>query len=132
MPNSLGSTLIWRRSAARMVSCVMGTSYDLPVRLSVMVSVWRGVLEPSCFLVVVAESGESIEKSWEAAERVLRCRYHCTPKGAPRETGRRGGAKCTNAKGWLKSRGTVEAEIYLLTIVVITSIIPLQDPGGGP
>src|SRR5712692_9736396 len=97
-----------------------------------MVSVWRGVLEPSCFLVVVAESGESIEKSSEAAERLLRFRYHCTPKGAPPETGRRGGAKCTNAKGWLKNRGTVEAEIYLLTIVVITSIIPLQDPGGGP
>src|SRR6266849_6330897 len=119
MPNSAGSTLIWRRSAARMV-------------LSVMVSVWRGVLEPSCFLVVVAESGESIEKSSEAAERLLRFRYHCTPKGAPPETGRRGDAKCTNAKGWLKSRGTVEAEIYLLTIVVITGIMSLQDPGGGP
>src|SRR6266478_1338192 len=67
MPNSLGSTLIWRRSAARMVSCVMGTSYVLPVRLSVMVSVSRGVEEPSCFLVVVAESVESIEKPSEAA-----------------------------------------------------------------
>src|SRR6266478_6667275 len=67
MPNSLGSTLIWRRSAARMVSCVMGTSYVLPVRLSVMVSVSRGVEEPSCFLVVGAESEESIEKPSEAA-----------------------------------------------------------------
>src|SRR5713101_5415227 len=70
-----------------------------------MVSVWRGVLEPSCFLVVVAESGESIEKSSEAAERLLRFRYHCTPKGAPPETGRRGGAKCTKAKSWWKGRG---------------------------
>src|SRR5712692_10081553 len=105
MPNSLGSTLIWRRSAARMVSCVMGTSYDLPVRLSVMVSVSRGVVEPSCFLVVVADSGESIEKSSEAAERLPRFRYHCTPKGAPPETGRRGVAKCTKAKSWWKGRG---------------------------
>jgi hypothetical protein len=32
------------------------------VRLSVIVSVWRGVREPSCFLVAVAESGESMEK----------------------------------------------------------------------
>src|SRR6266403_365788 len=69
MPNSLGSTLIWRRSAARMVSCVMGTSEDLPVRLSVMVSVSRGEVGPSGFLVVVADSGESIEKSSEAAGR---------------------------------------------------------------
>src|SRR6266478_4195266 len=61
MPKSLGSTLIWRRSAARMVSCVMGISYDLPVRLSVMVSVSRGAVEPSSFRVVVADSGESIE-----------------------------------------------------------------------
>jgi hypothetical protein len=35
----------------------------------VMVSVSRGAGEPSVFLVVVADSGESIEKSSEAAGR---------------------------------------------------------------
>src|SRR3990172_5269924 len=38
MPKSPGSTLICRRSSARMVSLVMGSSYVLPVRLSVMLS----------------------------------------------------------------------------------------------
>src|SRR5216684_5269908 len=98
MANSLGSTLIWRRSAARMVSCVMGTSYDLPVRLSVMVSVSRGVLEPSCFLVVVADSGESIEKSSEAAARLRRSHYHCTPKGGAAGNGPDGRRKARQFK----------------------------------
>src|SRR4051812_43053268 len=35
MPNSSSSTLIWRRSIARTVPSVIGSSYDLPVRLSV-------------------------------------------------------------------------------------------------
>src|SRR5260370_17684270 len=104
MPNSLGSALIWRRSAARMVSCVMGISYDLPVRLSVMVSVSRGVGEPSGFLVVVADSGESIEKSSDAAGRLPRFPYHCTPKGAPPETGQRSGANGANTKSWWQGR----------------------------
>ena len=39
MPNSSGVTLIWRRSVALMVPSWIGTSYCLPVRLSVIVSV---------------------------------------------------------------------------------------------
>ena len=39
MPKSSSLTLIFRRSRARIVSSLMGTSYDLPVRLSVMVRV---------------------------------------------------------------------------------------------
>src|SRR3954447_19884889 len=39
MPNSSGVTLICRRSVALMVPSWIGTSYCLPVRLSVMVSV---------------------------------------------------------------------------------------------
>src|SRR5260370_31061574 len=50
-----------------------------------MVIVSRGVVEPSCFLVVVGESGEPIEKASEAAERFPRFRYHCTPKGRRRK-----------------------------------------------
>src|SRR3954447_9607399 len=34
MPNSSSSTLIWRRSIARTVPSVIGSSYFLPVRLS--------------------------------------------------------------------------------------------------
>src|SRR5436190_6990461 len=39
MPNSSAVTLIWRRSVALIVPSWMGTSYCLPVRLSVIVSV---------------------------------------------------------------------------------------------
>jgi len=38
-PKSSSSTLICRRSMALIVSCSTGTSYDFPVRLSVMVRV---------------------------------------------------------------------------------------------
>jgi len=55
-----------------------------------MVSVSRGVEEPSCFLVVVEESVESIEKSLEAAAHLPHLPYHSTPKEAPPETGRKG------------------------------------------
>src|SRR6267143_4205457 len=102
-----------------------------------MLSVSLGAAEPSGFLVVVADNGESIEKILAGRGAVPRFRYHCTPKGAPPETGRRGGAKCANAKGWLEARGAGNGErggkqIYLLTIVVIPSIIGFLDPGGGP
>src|SRR5882762_6578705 len=98
-----------------------------------MLSVSLGAAEPSGFLVVVADNGESIEKILGGRGAVPRFRYHCTPKGAPPETGRRGGAKRTNAKGWSKGGGAgARGKIYLLTIVVITSIMCLQDPGGGP
>jgi hypothetical protein len=84
------------------------------------------MVEPSSFLVVVADNGESIEKS-SGRGAVPRFRYHCTPKRAPPETGRRGGRKSTNSKSWLKARSEEEAPakkpIYLWTIVVITSIM---------
>src|SRR5712692_3004645 len=51
MPNSFAFTLIWRRSRARMVLWVMGISYCLPVRLSVMVSVSRGTAAASWLAV---------------------------------------------------------------------------------
>jgi len=38
-PNSSSVTLIWRSSVARIVPSVIGSSYDLPVRLSMMVRV---------------------------------------------------------------------------------------------
>src|SRR6266576_627044 len=93
-----------------MVSWVMETSEDLPVRLSVMVRVSRGAGEPSGFLVVVADSGESIEKILGDRGAVPRFRYHCTPKGALPETGRRGGRKCANSKSWWKCRGAGKRE----------------------
>src|SRR5580658_850382 len=43
MPKSDSRTLILRRSSARMVSCVMGSSYCRPVRLSTTVRVSRGL-----------------------------------------------------------------------------------------
>src|SRR5687768_3321962 len=39
IPNSSAATLIWRRSVALIVPSWIGTSYFLPVRLSVIVSV---------------------------------------------------------------------------------------------
>src|SRR6266853_1176069 len=39
IPKSSGAALIWRRSIARIVPSVIGTSYFFPVRLSVIVSV---------------------------------------------------------------------------------------------
>src|SRR5260370_1171802 len=66
-----------------------------------MVSVSRGVAEPSSFLVVVADNGESIEKSSGLWRRAFVITVH--QKGAPPETGRRGGGKVTKAKSWLKA-----------------------------
>src|SRR5579863_6852552 len=60
MPKSASFTLILRRSAARIVSCVMGSSYVLPVRLSVTVSVSRDLADASAFCVSVADVEESI------------------------------------------------------------------------
>src|SRR5712692_723547 len=91
-----------------------------------MVSVWRAVVEPSCFLVVVADSGESIEKSSVAAERLPRFRYHCTPKGAPPETGRRGLQSAPRQRVDWGMGARRELQIFLLTTVVITSIIVSQ------
>src|SRR5207247_9144362 len=54
IPNSRGSTLIWRRSRARMAPLVMGISYCFPVRLSVMVRVSRGAVRASDLGVWVA------------------------------------------------------------------------------
>src|SRR5260370_535157 len=66
-----------------------------------MVSVWRAAVGLSCFLVAVAESGESIEKPSEAAGRWPRFHYHCTPNGRPAGTGQNRGAKSQtqNASG---------------------------------
>src|SRR5260370_38032465 len=97
-----------------------------------MVSVSRGVGEPSCFLVVVADSGESIEKSSDAAERLRRYRYHCTPKGGAAGNRAQGRRKARQFKELVKRGSVAQRHIYLLTIVVITSIMPLQRPGGGP
>src|SRR5437660_8278144 len=52
-----------------------------------MVSVSRAVVAPSGFLVCVAESGELIPKSSEAAERLPNLLYHSTPKAGGAETG---------------------------------------------
>jgi len=53
---------------------------------------------------VVVDNGESIEKPSQAAERLPRLRYHCTPKGLSPETGRSetsqtGGAKVQQFTG---------------------------------
>jgi len=69
-----------------------------------MVSVSRGTVECSDILVVVVDNGESIEKPSQAAERLPRLRYHCTPKGLSPETGRSetsqtGGAKVQQFTG---------------------------------
>src|ERR1700751_4040074 len=63
MPKSLGSVLIWRRSTARMVPFVMGTSYALPVRLSVMVRVSRELQYASVLVVPAVVVRESIEQT---------------------------------------------------------------------
>src|SRR5712692_5923290 len=105
-----------------------------------MVSVSRGVEEPSCFLVVVAESVESIEKSLEAAAHLPHLPYHSTPKEGPPETGRKGVVLAERVfqieqiqRVERSAAPRIRANICLLTIVVITSIISLQQkPGGGP
>src|SRR5579863_7338963 len=64
MPKSSGPVLIWRRSTARMVPLAMGTSSDLPVRLSVMVRVSRDLEAASGLTeLVVVEPGELIKKT---------------------------------------------------------------------
>src|SRR5580698_7552246 len=65
MPKSVSFTLILRRSAARIVSCVMGSSYVLPVRLSVTVSVSCDLADASVLRASVADVDveESIERS---------------------------------------------------------------------
>src|SRR5665213_3446670 len=54
MPKSESLTLIFRRSIAWIVSFLMGTSYCLPVRLSVIVKVSR--FDPAGISVVTAGS----------------------------------------------------------------------------
>src|SRR6267154_729826 len=92
-----------------------------------MVSVSRGVEEPSCFLVVVAESVESIKKSSEAAthSRAPLITVHqrrCCRKLA------KGAAQNEQIQGaGERERDQGRGEMCLLTIVVITSIICLQE-----
>ena len=50
-PKSLSDTLMSRRAVARTVPSSTGTSYDLPVRLSVMVSVSEAVATPPPLLL---------------------------------------------------------------------------------
>src|SRR5208283_406075 len=69
IPKSSGFTLICRRSMVLMESCVIGSSYDLPVRLSVMVIVSRRVAPPSVDLLCVVGSAESIRISSPGAAK---------------------------------------------------------------
>src|SRR6516165_8965093 len=61
MPKSVARTLTCRKSLARMVSWVMGISYDFPVRLSVIVRVSRFVASASLDFNCVAGSAESMQ-----------------------------------------------------------------------
>src|SRR5229473_2992629 len=106
MPNSLGSTLIWRRS--------------------VTVRVSRGVTEPSGFFVCVADKGESIKRSSKGGQKTNAAfQYHCTPKGRPRKlAGRAGQSPQTETVMGPQGPGA-QGSMCLLTIVVITSIMRL-------
>src|SRR5712691_1051725 len=90
-----------------------------------MVRVSREVTEPSGFFVCVAESEESIQESLEAVERLPNLRYHCTPKGAPPETAGQNPQIEEVAGGGMTrdGKGREELKTYLLTIIVITSIM---------
>src|SRR6266566_3777511 len=98
-----------------------------------MVSVSRGAEEPSCFLVVVAESVESIEKSSEAAAQSRAFLITVHQRRRRRELAERVLSWPEECAKWnkfkeLRARGAApRSHIYLLTIVVITSIIPLQE-----
>src|SRR5688572_14214997 len=74
MPKSSSATLIFRRSVARMVPSVIGSSYCLPVRLSVIVKLsatlllvrsglrvrlWRGLSRDS---IVAGQPGSKIRE----------------------------------------------------------------------
>jgi len=93
------------------------------------VSVSRGVEEPSCFLVVVEESVESL-KNLGGRGAFAAPPYHSTPKEAPPETGRKGvilAERVLRGEQIQTLREAGEAarrgNICLLTIVVITSTI---------
>src|SRR5260370_39439673 len=99
-----------------------------------MVSVSRGVAEPSIFLVVVADNGESIEKSsglWRRAFVITvhqsRRRRKLAEGAVQRSQKQRVGRRPRLEEG---ERG--EKQINHLTIVVITRIMRFQDAGGGP
>src|SRR6266446_4698718 len=98
-----------------------------------MVRVSRGAGVSSGFLVVVADSGESIEKSSEAAGRCRAFVITVHQRGRRRKLAE-GAVQSAQIQrvGWKPETQGGEEQIYLLTIVVITSIMNLQDPGGGP
>ena len=60
-PKSVGCSLIWRRSIARIVPSLIGRSYDLPVRLSVIVTDSFIFAAPSCALASGADVIVAIE-----------------------------------------------------------------------
>src|SRR5947209_6669521 len=94
-----------------------------------MVRVSREVTEPSGFFVCVAESEESIQESLEVPERLPNLRYHCTPKRAPPETAGQNPQIEQVAEGGMTrgGKGREEPKTYLLTIIVITSIMLLES-----
>src|SRR2546427_3878706 len=92
-----------------------------------MGSVSRGVVEPSCFLVTVAESGESIEKNPRRPRRGCRAFLITVHQRRRRRKQAAGELQSEQIQRVGGRRGTGGAsDIRLLTIVVITSIISLQ------
>src|SRR5713101_10047695 len=118
MPKSAPSSLSWRRSVAWMVPLVMGSSKDLPVRLSVRVTVSRGMAEASAFLDFDGDCTEFIGVP-EEPEPSGGSTLHQAARGGngDGEEGS-GGRQAAGAGGWWSRR------MRLLTIVVITIIMP--------
>src|SRR5579871_987206 len=73
-PKSSEDVLIWRRSMARMAPCSIGTSYFLPVRLSVIVRVSAISAGASRFV--------SVDVVSDTVTRRISCRCSWDPIGA--------------------------------------------------
>src|SRR5579875_2899350 len=83
MPKSDSLILIWRKSMARIVSFLMGTSYCRPLRLSMIVSVSRLLPAEAPLFATVPDFVELMRwaLSGKFDERTaLPYAYHCTPK----------------------------------------------------
>src|SRR6516162_10881144 len=124
MPKSVARTLTCRKSLVRIVSWVMGISYDFPVRLSVIVTVSRFVPSASLDFNCVAGSAESMqtpqnEKGRERGGLAIPL-YTKETHGGMRLSGpsARPVAETVAAEG--DEKRSLRPRLLLLTIVVIT------------
>src|SRR6266481_4537610 len=96
-----------------------------------MVSVSRGAVRPSSFRVVVADNGESIENPRGSRRGCRAFLITLHQRGRRRKLAERTWQSEEIQRVGTGPRQGRKEQIYLLTIVVITSIIMAEDPGGG-